>query len=412
MTQTSQPIPTPVGRKLSRGIKQWLPSVAFVLMCAACLWLSQFQGQTVMLTGEVEARELIISSPQAGIVDAILPELGENTDPVYSNVSKGQLIVRLDDGSIRQTLDELQSELLSLSRSVDVELARIDSSDEAPRVPVSAKSASVLSGNKPADDQDQKLANELQAWRLGAATIERQLKQVELARLKLNLRQANYSRRLPADEPTHPLPQRARLTLGSWKKKRALEMAVAKLNTDLAFDGTAQTNRKLLSSVDESGLSVAVRSLFRSMRRRCDLLQSRLAATEKSASSLDILSPVDGQIDGTHVQPLQLVEPGAPIVSMIPSRETYAIGYARENSAIRPVVGMSVALRSHSDPSLRFTSMIESVGPKIESIPSRHRINPRVEEWGRPVRIPIPEEMAIEPGSSVSIELVVGKNSN
>ncbi|MDA8563293.1 HlyD family efflux transporter periplasmic adaptor subunit [Mariniblastus sp.] len=411
MTQTSQPIPTPVGRKLSRGIKQWLPSVAFVLMCAACLWLSQFQGQTVMLTGEVEARELIISSPQAGIVNAILPELGENTDPVYSNVSKGQLIVRLDDGSVRQTLDELQSELLSLSRSVDVELARIDSSDEAPRVPVSAKSASVLSGNKPADDQDQKLANELQAWRLGAATIERQLKQVELARLKLNLRQANYQG-LTSQRVNSPASTTGSVDTGLVEEKGALEMAVAKLNTDLAFDGTAQTNRKLLSSVDESGLSVAVRSLFRSMRRRCDLLQSRFAATQKLASSLDILSPVDGQIDGTHVQPLQLVEPGAPIVSMIPSRETYAIGYARENSAIRPVVGMSVALRSHSDPSLRFTSMIESVGPKIESIPSRHRINPRVEEWGRPVRIPIPEEMAIEPGSSVSIELVVGKNSN
>lgn len=408
MTQSTQPIPTPVGRKLERGIRQWLPCVAFILMCAACLWLSQFQGQTVVLTGEVEARELVISSPQAGIVNAILPNLNENTDPVYSNVSEGQLIVRLDDGSVRQTLDELQSELLSLSRSVNVELARIDSNAEATRVPVSADSTTVLSVKKQADNPDQKLTNEMQAWRLGAATIERQLKQVELTRQKLQLRQLQYSGL--ASNKTNQPPSTVNNEL--MKEKGALEMAIAKLSTDLAFDGTAQTNQKLLSSVDESGLSVAVRSLFRSMRRRCELLQSQLTATEKSANSLDILSPVDGQIDKTHVQPLQMIEPGAPIASVIPSRETYAIGYSRESSGIRPVVGMSVALRSLSDPNLRFASTIESVGPKIESIPSRHRVNPRVEEWGRPVRIPIPEEMAIQPGSSISIELIVGKNSN
>jgi multidrug resistance efflux pump len=411
MTQSTQPIPTPVGRKLERGIRQWLPGVAFVLMCAACLWLSQFQGQTVVLTGEVEARELIISSPQAGIIRAILPELSENTDPVYSNVSEGQLIVRLDDGSVRQTLDELQSELLSLSRSVNVELAGVDSNAEATQVPVSADSTSAISGNKQTDNPEQKNANELQAWRLGAATIERQLKQVELARLKLQLRQVQFSG-LAGDKINQPSSTSNSINNQLMEKKGALEMTIAKLSTDLAFDGTAQTNQKLLSSVDESGLSVAVRSLFRSMRRRCELLQSRLAATEKSANALDILSPADGQIDKTHVQPMQLIEPGAPIASMIPSRETYAIGYSRERSGIRPVVGMSVALRSLSDPNLRFASTIESVGPKIESIPSRHRVNPRVEEWGRPVRIPIPKEMAIQPGSSIFIELIVGKNSN
>lgn len=381
-----------------------------MLMCAACLWLSQFQGQTVVLTGQVESRELVISSPQAGIVDAILPELGENTDPVYSNVSKGQLIVRLDDGSVRQTLDELQTELLSLSRSVNVELARIDSNAETSRVPVSADSTSVLSGKKVANDPDQKLANELQAWRLGAATIERQLKQVELARVKLELRQSNYS--ALTGKQINSASAANEISPKLAEEKAALELAVAKLSTDLAFDGTAEGNRKLLSSVDESGLSVAVRSLFRSMKRRCELLQSRLMATEKLANSLDIFSPVDGQIDKTHVQTLQLIEPGAPIASLIPSRENYAIGYSRESSTIRPVVGMPVALRSLSDPNLRFESTIQSVGPKIESIPSRHRVNPRVEEWGRPVRIPIPEEMAIQPGSSISIELIVGKNSN
>lgn len=378
-------------------------------MCAACLWLSQFQGQRIVLTGEVEAAELVVASPQTGIVNAILPDLNENTDPVYSTVTKGQLLVRLDDSSIRQTLDELQGELLSLSRDVNVELARVDSSSKTAEVPVSSKTTSTLSTEEQGTDAQN--TNELQAWRLGAANIERQLNEIKLARLSLNLREANHQySNLTRGGTSGSSPQSDSINSELLEQKNALELEVAKLNTDLAFDGTGQNNGKLLSNVDESGLSVAARSLFRSMRRRCELLQSRLFTAQKSASSLDVLSPVDGQIEKAYVRPLQLIETGTPVVSIVPSRETYAIGYAREYSAVRPVVGMPVAIRSLSDPSLRFESSIESVGPKIESIPSRHRANPRIEEWGRPVRIPIPEEMAIEPGSSISIELMVGRH--
>jgi len=382
-------------------------------MCAACLWLSQFQSQTIALTGAVEATELVIASPQAGIVNSVLPDLNENVDPVYSTVSKGQLILRLDDRSVLLDLDDLQSELLSLSRSVNVELTRIDLASETVEVPVSAKSSSVLSSEQERTEPSQKLANEIQAWRLGAATIERQLKQVELTRAKLRLREIDHQRsNLARNKVTRSAPESDSTSTQLLGQKSDLEMTVAKLNTDLAFDGTAQNGGKMLSNVDESSLSVAARSLFRSMRRRCELLESRLIAAKDSANSLDVTSPVDGQIEKTHAQALQVIETGAPIVSIVPSRETYAIGYARERSAVRPVVGMPVTLRSLSDPSHRFESRIEAVGPKIESIPTRHRVNARVEEWGRPVRIPIPEEMAIEPGSSIAIELIVGQKSN
>ena len=165
-----------------------------MLMCAACLWLSQFQSQTIALTGEVEATELVVASPQAGVINSILPDLNENTDPVYSTVSKGQLILRLDDRSVLLDLDELQSELLSLSRSVNVELARIDSASNTLEAPVSAKSTSVLSAPEKATEPTEKLATEMQAWRLGAATLERQLKQVELTRAKLKLREIDHQR--------------------------------------------------------------------------------------------------------------------------------------------------------------------------------------------------------------------------
>ena len=139
MAQPSNKISTPLSRRLQRGLKQWLPGIAFLVMCATCLWLAQFRNLKTVLIGEVEVAELVIASPQAGIVNQIMPGLKKNASLVYSNVEEGQLIARLDDGSVQQTLDELQQELLGISRSLDVELARIDSISESVQATVSSE---------------------------------------------------------------------------------------------------------------------------------------------------------------------------------------------------------------------------------------------------------------------------------
>ncbi len=406
MPQSSQTIPTPVGRQVQRGLKRWMPGVCFLAMCVVCIWLSQFQNQNTLLIGEVEVSELVVTSPQTGIVNRILPDLQDKADLVYSTVKAGQLILRLDDGTVRQQLDELQTEMLSLSQSVAVELARIDSISNATKVVVSAETKNALPEKRTTVDADKRLANELQAWRLGATTIERQLKQVELTRQQLELREVEYRLTNSEQGDPHSDSDTSALANDLPRRKSELELAVAKLNTDLAFDGTALASDKLLSKIDESGLSAAGRSLFRSFRRRCQLVQSQLAATMKSAATLDTYSPIDGQIENTYTGPLQSIEMGGRVLSVIPSHGAYVIGYARELSVLRPFVGMPVVLRSPVDPTHRFESTVESVGPKIESIPSRQRVNSRMEEWGRPVRIPIPREMAVQPGSVLEIIFV------
>ena len=414
MTQPTDKIPTPLGRRFQRGLKQWLPGIAFLVMCGMCLWLAQFRNLTTVLIGEVEIAEIIIASPQAGIVNQIMPGLKKNESPVYSSVEEGQLIARLDAGTVQQTLDELQAELLGISRSLDVELARIDSIGGAVQATVSSEIKSELS--KPSSDatRNEKLANEVKAWRSGATAIERQLKQVDMTRQQLQLREIKY-RQLLFQQETDGAGNDDVSTANRnelQRQREALELAVARMNTDLAFDGSDQTGGKLLADIDESGLSATGRSLFRSLRRRCQLAQSQLTAAMKSANSLDIVSPIEGQIDETYVHALQAIVAGTPVASVVPRRSAHVTGYVREHSVLRPMVGMPVVMWSRSDPSLRFDSRVEAVGPKIESIPIRQRANSRVEEWGRPVRIPIPEEMAIQPGSVLEIEFSLHKTSH
>ena len=77
--------------------------------------------------------------------------------------------------------------------------------------------------------------------------------------------------------------------------------------------------------------------------------------------------------------------------------------YAREQGIVRLAEGMPVTVSLLRDSRQKFSSTVASVGPKIESIPSRQRSNSRVEEWGRPMRIAVPSNVEIPPGSLVNV---------
>jgi multidrug resistance efflux pump len=404
---TKPKISTPIGRRFQRVFVNWLPGVSFVLMCLACAWLLRHQSQSASLVGEVEVAEFVVVSPQAGIINHVLPGLHEGNS-IYAPVTKGQLVVRLDDSAVRGQLDSLQSELISLSQSAAVELARIDSMSPNAAVPVAGKARQTVRDDQSNADLDEQSSRELAAWRLGASMAEVQLKELELIRTRLDQRNVAFqlaavSRSAGGSEAT---TDNQALKTDLAKRKTELDLAIAKLSTDLSFGGVqagASASGDMLAKVDDSDLSAAGRSLFRSFRHRCQLVYSQLQLAAKSAQSLDVLSPADGQIDQTHVAQLQSIVIGEPIATIVPTRGEVVVAYAREQSRLRPFVGMPVTLRSSSDPAHSFAGVVESVGPKVESVPTRQRANPRVEEWGRPGRIRLPKELAAEPGSLLEI---------
>ena len=103
------------------------------------------------------------------------------------------------------------------------------------------------------------------------------------------------------------------------------------------------------------------------------------------------------------VQQQQAVASGQPLMTVVPKRGTTVIVYAREQSLMRPFAGMPVTLRSRVNPNQLVKSAIEAVGPKVEQIPERHRLDPKQTEWGRPMRIRVPDDWIVEPGSLLDV---------
>ena len=151
--------------------------------------------------------------------------------------------------------------------------------------------------------------------------------------------------------------------------------------------------------------------LFQSSVQRSEMLEQQIDALQKSASRLDIRAPITGQIEKSMVNQYDLVEAGTTVASITPTEGTVIVVYARETGPVRPFAGMPVILTARSNTLMRAETIVSSVGPKIESVPPRQRANPRVEEWGRPMRIEIPDSFVIEPGALVNVTFDLNRPS-
>ncbi len=138
-------------------------------------------------------------------------------------------------------------------------------------------------------------------------------------------------------------------------------------------------------------------------KNRIDELRARI-------QSRDIKSPIDGTVVEINHRPGQSTKPGQPIMVIAANRGDYIVGYIRQNQALRPTPGMVVEIRERLVGATPIRSYVQSVGPQVEPMPTRHLKNPQISEWGIPLQIAVPSELDIKPGEMV--DLVIRPNSS
>jgi hypothetical protein len=79
------------------------------------------------------------------------------------------------------------------------------------------------------------------------------------------------------------------------------------------------------------------------------------------------------------------------------------VSYVRQEVRFRPEAGMPVDIRLRLAGARTFTTKVERVGPQIELVPEHQRRDPRLLEWGLPVRIAVPPDLTIRPGELVDV---------
>ncbi len=380
---------TPLKFRWQRTCTQFLPFVFFAFLCVSCLLLWQFQNRSVVRIGEVEAVSSNVASPSAGIVTGWATRSGESM-PIFTSVTKDQIIVELDDSDLVEDIQRIQRQLNSIGNSTQSKLTSL-LGDEPERSQVAAvgPNASDVSAEKGVSQ-----------WEKLAACTESATQAITIEQLKLNLRKTDSQiRALQISELSPKEKSKQLASLNNQRRDQIAEIEAIRIER-FSDDAISALD---LGSESTATFTEAERMLFQSSIQRCEMLEQQIEILQKSAARLDIRAPITGQIEKSFVSQYDLVEAGTPVASIAPTEGTVIVVYAREMGPVRPFAGMPVVLTARSNPLMRAETIVSSVGPKIESVPPRQRANPRIEEWGRPMRIEVPDSFVIEPGALVNV---------
>ena len=143
-----------------------------------------------------------------------------------------------------------------------------------------------------------------------------------------------------------------------------------------------------------------------------DSLQAIISSKEQDLAELDarldglqLRAPISGTVTQVHLRPGQAVQPGATILEISSDTGAAVVAYLRpEQQQVQPAKGMPVDVRLHRRPVQTFRGQVETVGGQVESIPARQLRDPRVPEWGLPVRVSIPPGVDLKPGEVVTLD--------
>jgi multidrug resistance efflux pump len=337
------------------------------------------QAQLASSLGEAE----IVRLDVVALTDGRLAPGSENYWTLFDEAQAGQVMVRLDDRPVQAELDVLRSEL---------EVVRSDL--DAAALQLQLDQASLVLDHR---REGMRLAWESQRRRLDA-----------LDRRAL----------LAADRMEHKrLSAQYEFLRSAGDAKVIAEQSL--VDAQLARDVVArriETSANALQEIEQQVLwanqklkdypaldSAEVRTLLGPYQTAISTQEAKIRQVQLQVDALELTSPLTGTIAAVYRWPGQNVRAGEPIMTIAATGSRYIVSYVRQEVRFRPEPGMSVDIRLRLAGAQTHTTQVERVGPQVELVPEHQRRDPRLLEWGLPVRIAVPADLTIRPGELVDV---------
>jgi multidrug resistance efflux pump len=439
-------IPTPLKYRWRRFRYNALPVLSFLACVGVTLWLWDRQGQMPNAVGEVEPVRLPVT---AGTDGKLVDLSWRPWWSLFEDVEAGTVIARLDDTLAKAEVVTLQLELDGLGKEFEAAVARLrleeeerqhDRLRETIRLVVQAERTKLDVMDREIDiarlgmelerlNKQYKIMESLQRTQPGAITefdmtdheaqqdvvdapLERSIAALKEARKQANL--AERRRDEHPDEVKRRIAETAKALADAeehWRKlQQDREAYVHELESRFAekADGLDEGVRRYLDmmrwqeaypSLDADRLTSQLAPVLASM----GTLRSRIHQAQLQIDALEIRAPIPGRICKIDSWPGQNVRAGDPILTIASDVGRYAVAYIRQEQRIYPEVDMIVDIRARVPGSRPEAVKVEEVGSQYEAIPLHLLRDPRVPEWGLPVRISLPSGFSVRPGELIDI---------
>ena len=400
MTNASR-IRTPWVHRWRRFRYSALPALSFIACVLATAWFWQKQGQMPNAVASVQRQNIQVTAP----FDGTLVELPRELWKRFDTVKKDELVARLDDAILRETLKVLEEEYLEFRRQLEAEQVRI-AMDEVDR-------------RHDYQRQATRLAWEAEQQRL--EVLDRQIliatDQIELQRLNARLaflRPLHATQVISDFEMTDNQLQRDLIS----KQIEENQTALAQVQIQLAAAerrardypllelAQAATPATLLNPMEALELvdAATAQTLLAPFRAAVIAQQARVDEVQQQIKALEIRSPIDGTISQIDYLPGQNIEAGEPIMTIAgPGDCRYAVSYLRQGQPL-PEVGTPVDIRVRAPGSRPVAgAVVDHVGGQMQAVPLHQLRDPNFQEWGLPVRIALPSGFHVPPGQLIDI---------
>ncbi|MCH8260831.1 MAG: HlyD family efflux transporter periplasmic adaptor subunit [Planctomycetes bacterium] len=372
-------IPTPWSHRWRRFRSQGFPAFVFVGAAVLTVWLWDRQAGVPMLVGEVQAIRFDVS----GQVDGMLVTLPHRQLEPFDVVMAGEIVAKLDDGPVLASLAALQADRLRVEQELTATDARLRQA-EADR-------------QHEHMDEARRLAVDLERLRLEVVDRKAQLETDGIALRRLDEEYEALRAIHAGDAETQ-----FRLTISRLQRDEVAQRIAG--NTKALAEAEAHTAAAIERTKNQPTPAPAyVREQLAPIRAAIAAQEARIRELEIQVQWLEIRSPIRGTVSAIYYRPGQVARAGDPVLTVVDGHSRHIIAYVRQRQGLEPKVGMEVAVRNRSLPRQVVRTLIDRVGDQIEPVPLHHLRNPNLLEWGLPVRIALPEELALRPGELVDL---------
>lgn len=130
--------------------------------------------------------------------------------------------------------------------------------------------------------------------------------------------------------------------------------------------------------------------------------------TQNPAKVIEVRAPISGTLIGVYCWPGQTVILGGPIATIAADYGRNLVAYLPEDSHLAVAPGTRVTLRPRVASSRTYVSQVDLVARQVEAMPRHQWSIPNIPQWGVPVRIKMPDDATLAPGSLVDLQFQAG----
>jgi HlyD family secretion protein len=413
--ETEELAPPPAPKQPSR---RWLWLLAGTVAIAGIgvgIWYSFFRPQNenmVQFSGRIEGYETDVSTKGAGRIEEVTVREG-------TTVTKGQLLVRLDD-------EEIRAELAAATAQVEAAKQR----EAAARLQISVLESQGVDAKLNLQQSEGDTAGKVAEAEALVATAQATLKQEQarVAEAKALLEQTRVDRDRYASLATQGAETQQRYDLAKTAfntaqaavqsreaavvaTRSAIEIAQGKLTqarTTTLNPDRQQTNVSRLQAqlAQTKATLLAAQADVKTAVANQKLIQSRL-------NNLTVNSPIDGVVTTRSVEPGSVVLPSRPLLRIVDLDRVYMRGFIPGGQIAQIRVGQSAKVYLDNDPNRKtpLNAKVAAIDVKASFTPENvYFQKDRIEQvFGVKLTIEKPSGF-VKPGMPVDAEILLLKN--